>query len=285
MPTTQNAYVQTVRSLLAEMRNQLKPVEPPQVSPPPQDPIRVIVGGNYPPITYGWLADVGLSYYTYGVGHGTQRATQHTGVDVGVLDETPLYSPGAGRVLCVGGAGQNTWGQGCGAYADTMGGGVGNITILLDSGHKLTLGHCSSATVRPGDSVTAGQRVGRSGGMNGDHVHIEVAVERNGTYWLVDPIPALKEAMGGTPVLTQPAYTERLPVPQPGEFEQAWTIEVTADRVPVKQLTHPNATDVAAPLTRGEQFKAPMMVIGLDGQDWWISLRGGRVPVAGTKKL
>ena len=94
-------------------------------------------------------------------------------------DETPLYTPVAGKVLCVGNRGQNTWGQGCGAYADTMGGGVGNITIMLDSGHKLNLGHCSASYVEPGQRVAAGQKVGRSGGMNGSHVHIEVAIEKN----------------------------------------------------------------------------------------------------------
>ena len=50
--TTQNAYVATVTSLMAEMRNQIKPVEQPQATPVPQDPIAVIVGGSYPPITY-----------------------------------------------------------------------------------------------------------------------------------------------------------------------------------------------------------------------------------------
>lgn len=168
-------------------------------SPPPStdDPIRVIVGGNYPPVTYGFLDDVGLDFYAYVVGHGGTKSTQHSGDDVGVADNTKLYTPCAGKVLCVGTSGANNWGQGCGFYHDDEGG-IGNITILFDSGYKLTLGHCTSAAVSVGQRVVAGQYVGMSGSANGDHVHIEMAEERNGTYWLLDPVPALKKAMGAS---------------------------------------------------------------------------------------
>ncbi len=50
--TTQSAYVQTVRSLMAEIANNAKPNPPgvqPTVAPSSVDPIRVIVGGDYPP--------------------------------------------------------------------------------------------------------------------------------------------------------------------------------------------------------------------------------------------
>jgi hypothetical protein len=280
--TTQNAYVKTVTSLLAEIANNTRdlPETPFAVTTPTAvDPIRVIVGGDYPPVNYGWLSDEGLDYYSYGVGHGTQRSTQHTGADVPVPDETPLYTPTDGVVLCVGNAGQNIWGQGCGAYADTTGGGVGNITILLDSGHKLTLGHCSSATVSPGERVSAGQMVGRSGGMNGPHVHVEVAVLRDGAYWLVDPVPALRDAMGGNMPFV-PA--ERLPVPQPQEWDVFATVKATEDGVPVLQRADRNAPAVAKPLASGEDFEAVMLVLGNDMNWYWVSRRGARVPVAGT---
>ena len=301
--TTQDAYVAAVGSLMAEIRNQTKPkpANPPSTDPnsptsTPQpattDPIAYIVGGSYPPITYGWLADAGLNYYVYGVNHGTQRASQHTGVDVGVPDHTPLYAPAPGKVLCVGNAGQNIWGQGCGAYEDTGINpprspleGVGNITILLDSGHKLTLGHCDDCLFRPGDRVKQGDLIGHSGGQNGYHVHIEVAVNRGGTYWLVEPIAALREAMGmHAPAPQQPSYdAPRIDVPQPASFEgQGWTVEVMQDGVPVKQYASRDAPDVAPPLQSGETFTAVYIAYGRDGEPWWIGERRGRVPVAGT---
>lgn len=285
--TTQHAYVATVRSLLAEIANNTRPdpaapvPDPGPVTPAPVDPIRVIVGGDYPPITYGWLADEGLDYYGYGVGHGTQRSTQHPGVDVPVPDETPLYCPVAGRVLCVGERGQNVWGNGCGFYRDVDGGGVGNITILLDSGHRLTLGHCSSATVQPGDRVAAGQRVGRSGSMNGPHVHIETAVERNGTYWLVEPVAALRQAMGGvTPPLTPKAVPFDLYAVDANLYE----VVVEADQVGVYQRMDRKAARLGT-LTRGERFRARGRFPGNDGADWWLGESDGRVPVTGTRQV
>jgi murein DD-endopeptidase MepM/ murein hydrolase activator NlpD len=282
--TTQRAYIQTVRSLMAEIANNVHPVPPPEpaVVTTAADPIRVIVGGDYPPITYGWLADEGLNYYSYGVGHGTQRSTQHPGVDVAVPDETPLFTPAAGVVRCVGEAGEVTWGQGCGFFADVDGGGIGNITILLDSGHKLTLGHCSSATVQPGQRVSAGERVGRSGSMNGPHVHVEVSVNRNGSYWLVDPIPALREAIGANPVSTEPNFAERIPIPQPQEWDVFVTVRATRTGVPVLQFANATAPHVRKPLSAGEDFEGVMVVLGNDRSWYWVSRNGGRVPVDGT---
>ncbi len=237
------------------------------------------------PITYGWLADEGLDYYGYGVGHGTDRSTQHPGVDVPVPDETPLFTPAAGVVRCVGEAGEVTWGQGCGFFRDVDGGGVGNITILLDSGHKLTLGHCSSATISPGQRVAAGQHVGRSGSMNGPHVHVEVSVNNNGTYWLVDPIPALREAMGAPPTIdaTGNGFAAREPIPQPDEWDVFVPVRATRSGVPVLQRADPNAPHVRKPLSEGEDFEGVMIVLGTDGKTWfWVSRNGGRVPVDGT---
>lgn len=263
-------YRKTLNALIAE-----------QQAFDPVDPIGVIVGGvGYPPIDYGFGSDVGLSYYAYGVGHGLQRATQHTGYDVAVPCGTRLYTPIAGSVDCVGNRGTPRWGQGCGAYADVDGGGVGNITIMGDSGHKLTLGHCRTATVQPGQRVTAGQQVGTVGSMNGCHVHVEVSVLRNGSYWLVDPGPALIEAMGGhAPVV----YAERIPIPQPAEFDVAATVRAVRAGVPVLQRASLDAAPVRAPLAAGEEFEAVYQVIGNDRRIYWISSLGSRIPVEGTE--
>ena len=246
----------------------------------PVDPISVIVGGvGYPPIDYGFGSDAGLSYYAYGVGHGLQRATQHTGYDVGVPCGTRLYTPIAGVVDCVGNRGTPRWGQGCGAYADVDGGGVGNITIMGDSGHKLTLGHCRTATVQPGERVVPGQQVGTVGSMNGCHVHVEVSMLRSGTYWLVDPGPALIEAMGGTAPVTYPAP---IGVPQAAEFDISILVTVTAETLPVLQRADLGAPQTMPPLKKGDTFGAVYQVVGNDGNIYWITTRSNRVPVAGT---
>lgn len=209
--TTQAGYLRSFRALVNEWAGASDvPVPPPVVT----DPMRAIVGNAAFDDSYGWLDDAGLDFYAYGVGHGTTKSTQHPAIDLAMPVGTPLYAPAAGVVRCVGGAGSPDWGQGCGAYPDT-GGGTGNITILLDGTvdgepRKLTLGHCRSAAVKPGDRVTAGQLVGTTGNYNGEHVHVEVSTLRNGTYWLLEPRSALR------PLLTGAA--------PPGPAYKAWTI-------------------------------------------------------------
>jgi murein DD-endopeptidase MepM/ murein hydrolase activator NlpD len=294
--TTQSAYVQTVTSLLAEIAQNVAPAPPPP-SPPPTppadvDPIRVIVGGDYPAISYGWCANAGLNYYSYGQGHGTQSRYEHTGIDVPVPGDTPLYAPAPGVVDCVGAAGTPRWGEGCGAYNDEMpGGGIGNITILLDTGHRLVLGHCHKAFVSPGDRVKAGQKVGLSGGMNGFHVHCEVAIYapdkvdwsialNGGDYFLVEPISALKDAIAGKKPV---AYAPRVDIPQPAKFDVSAKVVATADAVPVLQRADRNSSAVRQPLSKGEEFQAVYQVIGDDKQIYWVTTLSSRVPVEGTR--
>jgi len=263
----------------AQYRDMLNNLIKEQEAFQPADPIRVIVGGAYPRIDYGFGSDVGLNYYKYGVGHGTQRPTQHTGYDVSVPCGTKLYTPISGTVDCVGSRGTPRWGQGCGAYADVDGGGVGNITIMGDSGHKLTLGHTRNAYVKPGDRVEAGQLVGTVGSMNGCHVHVEISVLRNGSYYLLDPGPALIEAMGGIAPVT---YPEPFPVPQASEFDTNATIIALEDGLPVLQRADMNAPRTNEPLVKGDDFQASLIARGNDGAWYWITSRGNRVPIKGT---
>lgn len=282
--TTQSAYVRTITSLMAEIANQLQDAPAPDPTPgtvDPVDPYSVIFGGRPYRVEYGFRADVGLNYYGYGVGHGTTAPTQHTGDDVLVPDETPLYAPFDGRVTCVGWNGEVTWGQGCGYFED-VDGGIGNITIRGEgkaAGYKVVLGHSSRAAVSYGDRVQAGQLVGYSGNMNGPHTHVEVAVEKNGTYWLVDPKPALAQAMGGeAPV----AYAEPIGIPQPPEFEVSQTVTAMRDHIPVLQRANLDAPRTNKDLMRGDTFEAVYVVIGNDRNWYWVSTRGSRVPIEGT---
>lgn len=207
--------------------------------PEPNDPLKLIAKVPFT-VTYGWLADVGLAYYDYGVGHGTTRKTQHTGVDLPVPYGTPLYAPFSGTVLCVGDQGNPCWGQGCGAYNDygNSGGGtkqgVGNVTIMLDTSYqgspvKLTLGHCRTAQVKVGQKILAGQQVATSGGMNGAHCHVETAIQQNGTYWLVDPRLALAATATSGPIFQRTV--------KPAKYQQRIIANNTAwDNLGVRQI-------------------------------------------------
>lgn len=293
--TTQSAYVQAVTSLMSEMANQLQatpsPAPPPSPQPAPAaDPYTVIGGGVPYSVNYGFRADVGLNYYLYGVGHGTTTPTQHTGDDVLWPDETKLYTPIDGVVTCVGWTGEVTWGQGCGYYEDYTANlghdrSIGNITIKgtgKAEGYKLVLGHCSDAAVIYGQGVKAGQLVGYSGGMNGPHTHVEVAVQKNGAYWLVDPKPALVLAMGGqAPII----YADRQPFILSDDNPERW-VEAIEDGVPVLQFANPQSAPVRAPLKKGERFKVGTQVLGTDGTSWyWLTSIGSRIPVKGTKEV
>lgn len=208
---TPQMYVDTIKALMAELKAaRVSPVEPERET---RHPLDIITNGA------PWTADFGfgmpnvdengnpLNLYSYGVGHGTTAANQHTGIDVNLPLGTVLFSPLPGAVRCVGENGQGDWGQGCGSFADTITGGVGNVTILTDEGLKLTFGHVNHALVSVGQRVEAGQPVATSGGMFGPHLHLDVAIrapERvnhaiaifGGDYFLLDPVPALREVLG-----------------------------------------------------------------------------------------
>lgn len=292
--TTQNMYVETLTSLMAEVRNNA--TIPPVVKPPTPsadiDPIRVIVGGGYGVITYGFGADAGLNYYSYGQGHGTRSRTMHPGVDVPVPDETVLFTPIQGVVECVGTAGTPRWGQGCGFYDDYTSGPVhsGNLTIYdAVSGIKLTLGHMSRFSVALGDRVKAGQKVGTSGGMNGPHVHVETSIyapERidwsialnGGDYYIIEPIAALRAAMGG---LIPATFVDPVDVPQPDEVPP-YVVVRAVKATPVFQRGNPAGGKVKPDLKAGEEFQAQHKVIGVDGRWYWVGLYRGRVAEADT---
>lgn len=94
---------------------------------------------------------------------GTRRL--HTGIDIGVGSGTPIHAADAGAVISAG------W---MGAY--------GNAVVIDHGGGLSTLyGHMSSIGVRAGQTVSAGQvigKVGSTGWSTGPHLHFEV--RRNG---------------------------------------------------------------------------------------------------------
>jgi murein DD-endopeptidase MepM/ murein hydrolase activator NlpD len=132
----------------------------------------------------------------------------HPGLDIGMPAGTPLYSPVNGTVTVSGGTGYYT-------FYGNGGPGVGQLSIVTDEGHEVILGHMGRITVEAGDRVSVGQFVGLSGGMNGDHLHLETRERQAGGYFrVVDPrgsflIRALAAAAEGAEEAVEDSGTVR----------------------------------------------------------------------------
>ncbi len=284
----------TPRQYLADMRELMRQIDAaanetlPRPKPITGAELLALIAGPEAKISFGFnqpninANGSPVNLYQYGVGHGTNAAHMHTGIDVAVLLYTPLRTPLAGVVRCLGNSGQGDWGQSCGSFADTITGGIGNVTVLTDAGLKLTFGHVNSSPLRLGQRVAAGDVVARSGGMVGPHLHLDVSINKAGTYWLLDPIPTILARLGGVIPTT---YATPLPIPQPRDFTTSVTVTVLRDGVPVLQRADLNAPHLRAPLTKGETFEAVYQVTGDDKTIYWVSTRNSRVPLAGTKAV
>lgn len=101
---------------------------------------------------------------------GPRGSIFHQGVDLSAASGTPVYAPLAGRVIA--------------AYSDGEVSGYGNVVTIRSGDVGLLFAHLSSMAVRAGQTVAAGQLVGRVGSTNseggfhtsGPHLHFEVIV-------------------------------------------------------------------------------------------------------------
>jgi murein DD-endopeptidase MepM/ murein hydrolase activator NlpD len=139
-------YVERFRNTLAKLQR----IEQPGGTVTPGSGWSLFGGARFP-ITQEY-ANYNPSMYSSGY---------HTGIDIGAPSGTRLYSPFRGTVVQAG------WN-----------GGYGNsVTIKLDDGKVLILGHLSSVAVRPGQRVEPGVFLGLSGSTGystGPHVHVEM---------------------------------------------------------------------------------------------------------------
>ncbi|MDR0978868.1 MAG: M23 family metallopeptidase [Lachnospiraceae bacterium] len=94
---------------------------------------------------------------------GVRNGSNHTGIDIGNSQGTPILAAAAGTVKYTG------W------YS-----GYGNIVMLSHSnGVETWYGHCSVLYVKAGQTVSAGQKIagmGSTGNSTGNHLHFEVIV-------------------------------------------------------------------------------------------------------------
>ncbi|MFJ6212374.1 M23 family metallopeptidase [Streptomyces sp. NPDC092296] len=97
----------------------------------------------------------------FGVPNSGYAAGYHTGCDFAVSVGTPLYAVGNSTVVSAGWAG---------AYGNS-------VTLRLADGHYALYAHMSSVSVSAGQTLSAGQQIGRSGNTGnstGPHMHFEI---------------------------------------------------------------------------------------------------------------
>ena len=120
---------------------------------------------------------------------GSNWSNKHRGIDFSAPQGAPVYAAASGRVVSLG--------------SDSGWAGSEAVKIKGDGGYYFVYGHLSSNTVSKGDTVRAGQKIGKVGSLGnstGPHLHFEV---RNGPNYGsdVDPVPFIKgkAPKGATP--------------------------------------------------------------------------------------
>ncbi|MEU9452694.1 M23 family metallopeptidase [Streptomyces sp. NPDC048277] len=138
----------------------------------------------------GWTAPtVGYRLSAGYAAQGSHWKHRHTGQDFAVDSGTPVYAVGPGRVVTA-----------------TCGDGFGNqVVVQHPDGYYTQYAHLSLIEVRPGQDVSAGQRVGAAGATGnatGPHLHFEVRTTPSmGS--AIPPLPWLRAH--GVPIPGDPA--------------------------------------------------------------------------------
>ncbi|MEA2583080.1 MAG: hypothetical protein QOF33_1165 [Thermomicrobiales bacterium] len=189
-----------------------------------------LFNGAPPPTSQGYgptdfSVYVHPEWYSYALDYGF-ASPGHTGLDIAIPAGTPLYAPMDGTVVCAG-TGNGNGDDSCAAFLSSYGGPTsGRLQLKLPNGEMLILGHVNQSLVRPNDQVKAGQEIGISGSMNGDHVHIEYRVRDTTTpsgWKLVDPHVPLDGVQvtvtPGSGGMTQPPAATVTPTMTPSATE------------------------------------------------------------------
>lgn len=113
-------------------------------------------------------------------GVGARWGTTHKGVDIGAAMGSEIVASEAGKVIIA----SNTCTHNVGKSASCgCGGGYGNYVVIDHGNGFITLyGHLTEATVKAGDTVAKGQKIGISGTTGwstGPHLHFELRYAGN----------------------------------------------------------------------------------------------------------
>lgn len=224
--------------------------------------------------------------YDYFVAYGLD-AQHHWAIDAAADagDGAPLYAPFDGYVVCAGTDEHERggWGTGCIAfdrlnnYGSPLPNGPGHGRLELaheDGTRTLILGHALSSSVAVGATVKLGDPVGRQGGMNGSHVHVECRLA-NGTR-IGDP----RQVFGGGPILDHDY--DPVDIAQPDDEPPYVVVRALRD-TPVLQRGNPASPEVLPDLVAGDTFFAQHKVLGVDGRWYWVGRLKGRVAEEATE--
>ena len=110
------------------------------------------------------------SQFGYRIDPITGEVSSHTGTDIACAEGTPILAAADGTVTVANGL--DSWGGSYGYY----------IQIDHGGGIETLYAHCSSICVTTGQQVQAGQvigYVGHTGRVTGNHLHLEVLVDRS----------------------------------------------------------------------------------------------------------
>ena len=130
-------------------------------------------GTRAPTGTLQWplpVAGTITSQFGHRVDPITGEVSSHTGTDIACAEGTPILAAADGMVTVVNGL--DSWGGSYGYY----------IQIDHGGGLETLYAHCSSICVTTGQQVQAGQvigYVGHTGRVTGNHLHLEVRVDRS----------------------------------------------------------------------------------------------------------
>jgi hypothetical protein len=130
------------------------------------------------------MADVTWRYpfdrrYPVSDGYGPREvpveggSSNHQGIDFIASEGVPIHAVGAGQVVTAG---------------PLAGWGFGKLTRIQHDGYMSWYGHQSSIAVKVGQTVTAGQyigKVGSTGVSSGDHLHLGISTGTSSSF--IDP--------------------------------------------------------------------------------------------------
>lgn len=179
---------------------------------------------------------------------GYDFTDSHHGIDIGTVENTPLYAVTAGVVQSAG-------------YND----GYGNLLILKTNkdNHNALIyyGHMNSFSVTPGTSVQGGQLIGYSGGKpgnpgagnsSGPHLHFEIRNQAGGWFNPHTVYPGVYPGGTVAPGETPPGDgTSGTPTGEPGTpegQENFWIIHLPNVSIPVVGTVKIGDIKIAKPL-------------------------------------